>query len=180
MTWSTFSAALPQYWHVQWSRAKTARLVSAACARNGIRTKYRSFTTEGAGITRYSEWNTMPLDATTSALSFNTSTTALVAGTTARGRSVTLSTNARAIAGATEYSNRPFRIPWSPRNRRRCDPIESHRCNLHGAAWRPDPRDEGRLRANKGPRGAFRGMKGRVLALPLPSLNHAGHLARTP
>src|SRR5438874_5226067 len=119
MTWSTFSAALPQYWHVQWSRANTARLVSAACARNGIRTKYRSFTTEGAGISRYSEWNTMPLDATTSALSFKTSTTALVAGTTARGRSVTLSTNARAIAGAPEYSNGLFESPG--RTERRTD-----------------------------------------------------------
>ena len=33
ITWSRFSAAAPQYWHVHPSRAKTARRVSGACGR---------------------------------------------------------------------------------------------------------------------------------------------------
>src|SRR5438309_10321199 len=73
-----------------------------------MRTKYRSLTTDGAGIVSRSEWNTTPLETRTSAFSLRTRTTARVAGTTARGCSVTLSTKARGIAGGPEYSNRFF------------------------------------------------------------------------
>src|SRR4051812_30895442 len=85
MTWSTFSAGRPQYWHTQPSRANTARLVSAAWARYGIRTKYRRRTTDGAGMSRRSDRKITPLEARTSALSLSTRTTARLAGTTASG-----------------------------------------------------------------------------------------------
>src|SRR5436190_23604238 len=81
-TWSTFSAGAPQYWHTQPSRAKTPRRVSAAWARWGTCTKYRSFTTDGAAIAKRSEWKTTPLEATTSALSLRTRRIALRTDTT--------------------------------------------------------------------------------------------------
>src|SRR5207248_8745898 len=56
ITWSTFYAAPPQYWQAHPSRANTARRVSAAWARWGTWTKYRSRTTEGATIWIRSAW----------------------------------------------------------------------------------------------------------------------------
>src|SRR5262249_32094444 len=97
-TWSRFSAAAPQYWQRHASRAKTARRVSGACARNGTWTKWRRRTTDGASIAIRSLWKIAPLLWTTSAFSFRTSTTARLAGTTASGNSVALSTRARPMA----------------------------------------------------------------------------------
>ncbi len=95
ITWSRFSAAAPQYWQRQASRANTARRVSGACGRYGTRTYLRSRTTDGASMTIRSEWKTMPFDRTTSAFSLRTSTTARRAGTTANGESDALRTSAR-------------------------------------------------------------------------------------
>ena len=78
----------PQYWQAQPSRANTARRVSGACCRYGTRTKCRSRTTEGASMWSRSLRKIAPLEATTSAFSLRTSTTARLAGSTASGTSV--------------------------------------------------------------------------------------------
>src|SRR3954468_2541862 len=85
-----------------------ARRVKAACARYGILTKYFRRTTDGAGSCSRSEWKITPFETTTSALCLSTRTTALLAVTTARGRSETLRTRALPMGGnRAEYSNVP-------------------------------------------------------------------------
>src|SRR3954453_8239940 len=89
-----------------------ARRVKAACARYGILTKYFRRTTDGAGSCSRSEWKITPFEMTTSALCLSTRTTALLAVTTARGRSETLRTRALPMGGdLREYSNVPESAP---------------------------------------------------------------------
>ncbi len=84
MTWSTFSACAPQYWHRWLSRAKMARRDSAIRDGNGTLTKCVNFTTDGSGKAYLSDLNTFSVECRSSALSFKTMTRALCEVTTQR------------------------------------------------------------------------------------------------
>ena len=80
-----FSAASPQYWQRWSSRAKTARRLRAARARNGTRTKWVRRMTDGTGIVVRSECSSRSDAWRISAFSLRTRITARRMGTTQSG-----------------------------------------------------------------------------------------------
>ena len=98
MTWSTFSADSPQYWHRYLSRRKIARRDSGTLRAWGTRTYLRSRTTEGTSMIALPACHVSPRSATVSAVPRRTRTTPRRAGTTESGSLLAFNTSVLATA----------------------------------------------------------------------------------
>src|SRR3954454_5349116 len=97
ITWSTVSEVrAPQYWHIQPSRAKTARrVILRLCVSRGIRTYVTRRMTTGRGSEPVAQCRSCVPISTTSALDFSNSTVARRTVHTLMGSYVALSTSTR-------------------------------------------------------------------------------------
>jgi len=104
-TWSTVRFARdPQYWHVQLSRANTARrVILRRCVSRGMRTYVTRRITIGRDMVVVAEWSSHSACSITSAFSLSSSTTARRTVQTLIGSNVALRTSTRPTVGPRRW-----------------------------------------------------------------------------